>query len=191
MTWPLKRLKNLDFNLSLLGKVYNVWPKRIQKNCLSRHWRVMQNWRKFDLRFRKWYDEFAKFHQNTWKCLNRDFDWTLLSKIQNTFSWQWRMVKNMKRNWLVSSKLTGRIWEVLTRLLKNLKTLYFNGTFFKYITFELKKNREVIFDGREDWCKIWKKWLVFPKITWEIWQIFIRTLQSLKIGTLMEYLYPK
>ena len=32
------------------------------------------------------------------------------------------------------------------------------GSFWtKYIMFELKKYREVLFDGTEDWCKIWRK----------------------------------
>ena len=34
----------------------------------------------------------------------------------------------------------------------------------KYITFELKKYRGVLFDGTEDWCKVWRKTdLCFPK----------------------------
>ena len=27
----------------------------------------------------------------------------------------------------------------------------------KYIMFELKKYREVMFDSTEDWCKMWRK----------------------------------
>ena len=35
------------------------------------------------------------------------------------------------------------------------------GSFWtKYITFDLKKYRGVMFDGTEQWCKIW---LCFPK----------------------------
>ena len=30
-----------------------------------------------------------------------------------------------------------------------------------------------------------ENWLVLPKITWEIWQLFTRALESLKIGTLV------
>ena len=40
----------------------------------------------------------------------------------------------------------------------------------KYIMVKLKKYRGVMFDGTEDWCKIWmKSELYFQK--WEIWQI--------------------
>ena len=41
-------------------------------------------------------------------------------------SWQWRMMQNLKRNWIVGSKLTWGIWRILTRTLENLKNLPFN-----------------------------------------------------------------
>ena len=60
--------------------------------------------------------------------------------------------------WLVSSKLTWRILQILTRALKNLKNLHFNGLLFtKVYNFELKKYRGVMFDGTEYWSKIWRK----------------------------------
>ena len=36
-----------------------------------------------------------------------------------------------------------------------------------------------------------KNWLVLWKMTWEIWQIFIRTLESVKIGIFMGSFCPK
>ena len=45
-------------------------------------------------------------------------------------SWQWRMLQNLKKNWLVNSKLTWGIWRILRILAwapKNLKNLHFNG----------------------------------------------------------------
>ena len=63
-------------------------------------------------------------------------DGILLSKVKNVWgqnlqgsflSWQRRMTQNFKTNWLVSSKLTGGIWQILTRAPKNLKNLHFNG----------------------------------------------------------------
>ena len=42
----LKSLKNLNFDWSLLCKVYNVWPKNVQRTYISWHWRVMQNLKK-------------------------------------------------------------------------------------------------------------------------------------------------
>ena len=46
LTRALKILQNLHFHLLLLCKVFNVWPKKVQKNYLSLHWRVIQNFTK-------------------------------------------------------------------------------------------------------------------------------------------------
>ena len=36
-----------------------------------------------------------------------------------------------------------------------------------------------MFDGTEDWCKIWKEnWLAFSKMTWRIWQIFVHRVKN-------------
>ena len=41
-------------------------------------------------------------------------------------SWQWKMMQNFKRNWLVISKLTQGTSQILTQALKSLKDLCFN-----------------------------------------------------------------
>ena len=54
----------------------------------------------------------------------------------------------------------------------------------KYLTFDQKKYRGVIFNDTGESCKIWRiagLWLW--KMTQGIWQIFTRALESLKIGT--------
>ena len=109
----------------------------------------------------------ANFHQSTWKWQNWEFDGILLSKVENVWaknlqrsyvSWQRRMMQNLKRNWFVIWKLTWGILQILTWTLENLKNLLFNWLLWpKYIMFELKKYRGVMFDGTEDWCKIWRK----------------------------------
>ena len=43
LTRALKSLKNLHFDWFLLCKVFNVWPKKVQRSYLSWHWRVMEN----------------------------------------------------------------------------------------------------------------------------------------------------
>ena len=56
----------------------------------------------------------------------------------------------------------------------------------KYTMLQLKKYRGVMFDCTQDWLKVWKKTgLCFQKVTWGIWQIFTRALESLQIRTLM------
>ena len=42
-------------------------------------------------------------------------------------SWQWRMMQNLNRNWLASSKLRSRIWQMLTQAIKTFKNLHLNG----------------------------------------------------------------
>ena len=94
------------------------------------------------------------------------FNGLLLTKLHNVWakkvqksylSWQWRMMQNLKRNWLVSSKLTWGITNFDEHLkISNICPLM--GCLWpKYIMFELTKYIGVMFDGIEDWCKIWRK----------------------------------
>ena len=93
-------------------------------------------WRKTDLYFLKWHEEFGKFSpEHVQKSKNWVFSWVLLSKVENVWawnlqgsyvSWEWRMVQNLKRTWLVNPKFISGIWQTLTRALKNLKNLNFN-----------------------------------------------------------------
>ena len=62
----------------------------------------------------------------------------------------------------------------------------------KYMRFELKKYRGVIFHDTEQWCKIWINLdLVVSKLTWGTGWNFIRALKNLKICTLMGSFCPK
>ena len=77
-------------------------------------------------------------------------------------------VMAMKKDAKLEEELTCRFkidmktW-VLTRALENLKYLHFNGCtsrgsfWSNYIMFELKIYKGVIFDGTEEWSKIWGK----------------------------------
>ena len=94
-------------------------------------------WRKTDLRFQKWHEKFSKFSPGHFrKSKNLDIDGIFLSKVEKCMSlkftgsyvsWQWRMMKHLKRNWLVSSKLTLGIWRIVTQALKDLNNFHFNG----------------------------------------------------------------
>ena len=70
-----KSLKNLHFDWSLLNKVYNVSPKKVQRSCILWHWRIMQIWRKTDLCFGKWHEEFSKFSLEHLKVSKLVFSW--------------------------------------------------------------------------------------------------------------------
>ena len=143
------------------------------------------------------------FHQSTWKSQNWDVYGILLSKVENLLaynlqgsyvSWQWRMMQKLKRNWLVSSKLTWGIWRILIWILENLKNLRFNGLCLwqKYIMFELKKGqRSYVWLYWILMQNLKENWLVLSKMTQGIWKIFTRALENLKIRTLMRFFYPK
>ena len=81
-------------------------------------------------------------------------------------SWQWRMIQNLKRNWLVISKLTWGIWWILTRAVESSKNFHFNVLLLtKHILFELKKYRGVNFHKNEGGYKIWRG-TVLPFQNW-------------------------
>ena len=62
----------------------------------------------------------------------------------------------LKKNWFVVSEMTRISW-ILTWALKILKSFTLTTFCAKYIRFDLKKYRGVIFHNTEEWCKIWSK----------------------------------
>ena len=168
LTRALESLKNLHFDWFLVCKVYNAWPKKVQMSCFWWNWRVMQNLKKItDLWFGKWHEEFGEFSpehsrvskSGLWwdpfvqsrKCISLKFTETFcVMTMKNHAKFEEELTK--------LTKLTWGIWGILNRALENLKNLLFNRPLWpKYIIFELKKYRGVMFDSTEDWCKIWRK----------------------------------
>ena len=108
----------------------------------------------------------ANFHQSTQKSQNWDFNRVLLSKVENVraeslqgiyVSWQWRMIQNLKKNWLVYSKLTWGIWRILTRVLTNLKHFHFSRVLFsKVYNVWAKKVRR---------SYVWWHWILMQKFS--------------------------
>ena len=135
---------------------------------------------------------FANFYQSTWKCQNWNFDKSFLSKVGNVrasnLQWsrvsrQWRVTQTFKRNWLVVLKL---IWtsQILTRALEKSKKIFcFNWLLVTkvYIVWASKVQRSYLSWHWRDMQILKKNWLVVWKKTWEMWQIFIRALESVKI----------
>ena len=118
--WALKNLKNLDFNELFLTKVYNVWAKKMYRGVMfdcTEDW--CKIWRQTELYFLKIGSFFGCFSkvENVW-------GWNLQGSY---VSWEWRMMQNLKRNWLVNSKWTWVIWWILRRALENLENVHFNG----------------------------------------------------------------
>ena len=82
----------------------------------------------------------------------------------------WRMMQNLKRNWLVSSKWTWGIWRILTQALKNLKNLHFNGLLLtKVYDFWAKKStEELCLMALNIDAKFEENWLKLSSMTWGI-----------------------
>ena len=61
LTWPLKSLENLHFDWFLLCKVNNVRPEKYRRVVFHDNEKSCKIWRKTDLSFGKWHEEFGKF----------------------------------------------------------------------------------------------------------------------------------
>ena len=104
LTWALESLKNVHLNGLLLSKVYIFHNN--EEGC--------KIWRKTDLWFEKWHQKFGKFSPELSKesklrlirkCKTLNFTEELCTYV----SWQWKIMQNLKRNWLFISKLTWGI----------------------------------------------------------------------------------
>ena len=78
-------------------------------------------------------------------------------KIQRSYlSWHWRVMQNLKKNWLVVWKMTG-ILQIFTRAIWSLKIGIMMGSFNpKKEKYDLKIHRGVMCHENEEWCKIWR-----------------------------------
>ena len=124
-------------------------------------------WRKTYCAFKNDMRKLAKFHQSTRKSQNWVFDGILLSKVENEWaknvkssyvSWQWRMMQNLKRNWLSVQNWLEEFDKFWPEHSKFSKICTLMGCFWpEYIILELKRYWGVIFDCTEDWYQIWKK----------------------------------
>ena len=95
----------------------------------------------------------VNFHPSTQSLKYLYFHWFLLCKIFNVWprkaqrsylSWHWRVMQNLKKNWLVVWKMTWGIWQIFTRALESVKIGTLMGFFCpKYKMYELKIYRGV------------------------------------------------
>ena len=109
--------------------------------------------------------------------------------LQGSYSsWEWRMVQNLKRYWLASSKLTWWIWRILTQAFINLKKLHFNALLLPKVYNARAKQiqRSYVWWHWRLMQNLNKNLLVFTKMIWGIWQVFARALESIKIWSSIE-----
>ena len=160
--------QNFLFDWFLLWKVYNIWPKNSAEGL---SFMTLKSDAKFEEELtgalKNGTRNLANFYQKTQKSQNWDFDGVLLSKVENVWAWQWRknawewqwrMIQNLKRNWLAALKLTRKFDKFWPKHSNVSKICTLMRSFSpKYIIFELKKYRRVMFDSTENWCKIWRE----------------------------------
>ena len=131
LTQALKSLKICTFIGSYCAK-YLMFDLKKYKGVIfhdTEEW--CKIWRKTDLWFGKWHEVYGKFSpehlevSNIFplmgsfcaKCILLE-----LKKVQRSYlSWHWRVMQNLKRNWLVFSKLTRGIWLILMWAVESLK----------------------------------------------------------------------
>ena len=189
---------------SKIYKIYTlmgcIWPK-YRIFALKKYRGVMFDdteyyskiWRKTDLCFQKWHEQFGKFSPEhlkvsklgLWwdpfiqsrKCMSLKFTGELFFMImKNDAKFEEELTCQFKIGMRNLTKI-DEFWPEHSKI-SNICTLM--GRFWpKYIMFELKKYRGVTFDGTEDWCKIWtdswfQKWHEeFGKFWFTGWKIAI------------------
>ena len=92
-------------------------------------WQWSKIWSGIDLSVQNWHEEFDEFWPEHLKiikiCTLIGYFWpkhTLfeLKEVQASYVWwHWRLVQNLKENWLVLSKMTWRILQIFAHRLKN------------------------------------------------------------------------
>ena len=159
-------------------------------------------WRKTDLWFGKWHEEFAKFSPEHLKVLKLELWWDPFVQRRKCMSLKsteelcvmtlnndakfLREIDFSFQNW---HEEFDKFWPEHSKM-SNIFTLM--GSFWPGYTMpELKKYRGVIFQNTEKWCKIWRKTDLWFRKWQGIWQIFTRTLKGPIIGSLMGFFYPK
>ena len=129
-----------------------------------------------------WWDPFVQSRI----CISVKFTEELCARTMNNDT-------KFEENWLVVSKLTWQIWQILTQTQGSLENLYFDW-FHLYKVYNIwpkKRAEELSSMTLKSHAKFEKNWLVVWKMRWRISKIFTRVLESLKIGTLMGSFYPK
>ena len=166
LTWALESLKILSFDWLLLCKVYNLWHKKVQGSYLSWHWSVMQYLKK----------NWLVVWRMTWgirKIFTRALESVNIGTLMGSLRPKQKMyeLRIYRGGMCHYNEEWFKIWRELTCRFKIEMRNFMNfdqstrkfqkfalGSFYpKYIIFQLRKYRGVMFDGTVDWCKIWNK----------------------------------
>ena len=89
-------------------------------------------------------------------------------------TWQWRIMQNLKRNWLVNSKFDMR------KLANFDWSTFFDGLFLTkiYNIWPKKVQRSYVWWHWTLMQNLKENWLMLSKMTWRIWQISAHRLKN-------------
>ena len=132
MTWGILQIFTRTFKSVNIGTLMGSFCPKLKMQYLKIYrgymctgtedwWKV---WREIDMSFQNWYEEFDEFwleHSKVSKiCTLTGSFWPKyiifeLRKVQTSYlSWCWRVMQNLKKNWLAVWKMTWRIWQIFT-----------------------------------------------------------------------------
>ena len=90
---------------------------------------MIQNLKRTLLASSKLHEKFDKFWLEHLKisklctlmgCFRPKYAMLELKKVQRSYvQWHWRLIQNLKENWLVLSKITWRLWQIFVHRLKS------------------------------------------------------------------------
>ena len=117
-------------------------------------------WREIDLSVQNWHEEFDEFWLKHLKiskiCTLMGCFWP---KYKYNIWWHWRLIENLKQNWLVLSKMTWRIWQIFVHSLKN------SDFILESRKAELNQNENSKQPDRLD--TVWKPYFTFKVNKWD------------------------
>ena len=106
------------------------------------------------------------------------------TKVQKSYlSWHRRLIQSLKKNWLLVSNMTWRIWWIFSQPLKSENFTSMGSFCPKYIRFGPKNTEELSFMILNSDAKFEFPDLVVSKMAWGIEWNFIKALKILKNGT--------
>ena len=204
MTWEIWQIFSRAIKIGILMWSFNP---NLKKYELQIHRGVIYHdneelckiWTGTDLSFQSWHEEFDEFwleHLKVSKVfilMGCKVYIVWAKKVQRSYlSWNWRRIQKLWEKSTCRFKIGIRIWQILTRALKNLKDFCFNGLLLSkvYIAWTKKVERSYLSWHWRAIQNLKKNWLAAWKMT-GIWQIFTRALESVKTGALMRSFCPK
>ena len=147
-------------------------------------------WREINLSVQNWHEKFDKFwpeHSKNSKnytlmgCFLPKYIIFESKKVRRSyFWWHWRLMQNLKENWLAISKMTWRILQIFVHRLKK------QNFILESKNAELNQNKNW---KQSDWPDAaWKLYFTFDLNEYHNWQIFLHMFYRIVVLKVLKYL---